>query len=258
MDDFTFDGRHIREFGAVAAFGNSMRYGGKARRGAYALPGGGSVMLGDTVWQSVTRSVTIAPADGVDADEHWRREIVSWLQAPDQAEMIVDNDPDVILIASFDADGVYGTRSWPGGALEMNVTLQPLAYAAMESQGTAHAADGVETVVPLEMASVKPVPLSIRIACSSGVITAARINVGGHEMVLPSLALEPGHALEYDGGVYLHDPVDLRIDGATNFGPVDGGRWASLEYCPGKDVICVTVEGGEADVLASARGRFIA
>ena len=258
MDDFTFNGRHIREFGAVAAFGNSMRYGGKARRGAYALPGGGSVMLGDTVWQSVTRSVTIAPADGVDADEHWRREIVSWLQEPDQAEMVVDNDPGVILIAGFDSDGVYGTRSWPGGALERTMTIQPLAYAAMETQGMAHAQDGQETLVPLEMPAGLPVPLTVRIVCTSGVITAVRICVGAHEMVLPNLQLSAGSVLGYDGGTYLHDPIDMTVDGMTDFSPADGGKWASLEYRPGADVIRVTATGGEADVSVSARRRTIA
>lgn len=258
MDDFTFNGRHISEFGATAAFGDSMRYGGRASRGGYALPGGGSVMLGDTVWNPVTRSVVIAPMDGVDADENWRREIIGWLQEPDQAEMIVDNDPDAILIAGFNQDGVYGTRSWPGGALEMTMTIQPLCYAAMETQGAAHAQDGKETPVPLEMPAGLPVPLSMRIACTAGVITAARIRVGAHEMVLPSLQLSAGSVLGYDGGTYLHDPIDMTVDGVTDFSPADGGKWASLEYRPGEDVIRVTVTGGEADVSVSARRRTIA
>ena len=100
MDDFRFRGRHVSEFGAVAAFGDSMRYGGKVRRGEYALPGGGSALIGEDEWQPTSRSVVLMPADGVEADGSWRRALCGWLQSG-QGEMIVDNDPDVMLIASF-------------------------------------------------------------------------------------------------------------------------------------------------------------
>ena len=79
MDDFIFRGRHIREFGAVAAFGETMKTGGKVRRGEYALPGGGSALIGEDEWQSTTRSVTLTPEDGRVADGPWRRELLGFL-----------------------------------------------------------------------------------------------------------------------------------------------------------------------------------
>lgn len=255
MDDFIFRGRHIREFGAVAAFGESMKTGGKVKRGEYALPGGGSVLLGEDEWQSTTRSVTITPEDGRVADGPWRREALAFLQAG-RGELIVDNDPDVLLIASFDAEGTYEHRSWPAGCLTLTMTLQPLCYAVMETQRTQHVTAGTETAIGFDLPGALPAPLQVTLRATGGTITRATIATGGGVLDLPNLRLASGHVLTYDGGQFLGDPTALTLDGAVDFSPVQGGRWARLSCPAGGGVLRVTLTGGEADVIVSARGRW--
>lgn len=255
MDDFIFRGRHIREFGAVAAFGESMKTGGKVKRGEYALPGGGSVLLGEDEWQTTTRSVTITPEDGRVADGLWRREVLAWLQAG-RGELVVESDPDVLLIASFDAEGTYEHRSWPAGCLTLTMTLQPLAYAVMETQRTQHVAAGTETAIGFDLPGALPAPLRVTLRATAGTITRAQIATGGGALDLPNLHLASGHVLTYDGGTFLGDPTALTLDGTVDFSPVQGGRWARLSCPAGGGVLRVTLTGGEADVIVSARGRW--
>lgn len=255
MDDFWFRGRHIRGFGAVAAFGESMRNGGKVKRGEYALPGGGSVLLGEDEWQSTTRSVTITPEDGRIADGPWRRELLAWLQAG-RGELVVDNDPDVILLASFDADGTYEWKSWPAGCLAMSMTLQPLAYSAMETQRTQHVTAGAETAIGFDLPGALPAPLRVTLRATGGTITRAQIGTDSGTLELPNLRLAPGHVLTYDGGQFLGDPTALTLDGTVDFSPVQGGRWARLTCPAGGGALRVMLTGGDADVIVSARGRW--
>lgn len=255
MDDFIFRGRHIREFGAVAAFGETMKTGGKVRRGEYALPGGGSALIGEDEWQSTTRSVTITPEDGRVADGPWRRELLGFLQGG-RGELIVDNDPDVIRIASFDAEATYEYKSWPAGCLTLGMTLQPLAYAAAQTQRTQHVQPGAEAVIGFVLDGALPSPLQVTLRATGGTITRARLRTDGRTLELPNLRLAPGHVLTYDGGQFLGDPTALLVDGAVDFSPVQGGRWARLSCPAGGCALSVLLEGGEADVSVSARGRW--
>lgn len=253
MDDFTFRGRHISEFGAVAAFGDAMRTGAKVRRGEYALPGGGTVEIGEGTWQPTTRQVSITPADGVSADDRWRRRLLTWLQAG-RGELVVDNDPSVLRIAQFDADGTYGVQGWPLGVLTLQMTLQPLAYDVLPTQAAAKTVGG-EAALALEMGEGLETPLRIHIRCTSGTITRAEISAGGKTLILGAPTLESGSVIEYDAGEFLGDAVSLRKDGVLTFAPVAGGRWARLACAPG-ELIRVSVTGGEAQVTATARGRY--
>lgn len=255
MDDFRFRGRHVSEFGAVAAFGDSMRFGGKAKRGEYALPGGGSVLIGEDEWQPTQRSVVLLPADGAEADGRWRRRLCAWLQGG-RGEMIVDNDPDVILIAQFDQDGTFEHRGWPAGSLVLNMTLQPLAYDVLCTQRTVRANAGQEAAASLDLDCPLSVPLCVTVKPTSGTITRVRIACGHAAVDLPHLSLKKGQMLEYDAGEYLGDPTDLRVDGVTDFSPAQGGSWARLTFDPSGGVVRVLVTGGAADVTISARGRY--
>lgn len=255
MDDFRFRGRHVSEFGAVAAFGDSMRFGGKARRGEYGLPGGGSVLIGEDEWQPTQRSVALTPADGVDADGPWRRALCAWLQGG-RGEMIVDNDPDVMMIASFDQDGTYEHRSWPAGCLVLNMTLQPLAYDVLETQHTVHLAAGSETAASLDVGGAMAVPLRIQVRPTGEAITRIRATAGGAVLDLPNLNLKKGQILEYNAGILLGEAASLTVDGAVDFSPAQGGSWARLKLDPTGGAIRILIEGGAADVVISARGRY--
>lgn len=255
MDDFRFRGRHVSEFGAVAAFGDSMRFGGKAKRGEYTLPGGGSVLIGEDEWQPTQRSVVLMPADGIEADGSWRRALCSWLQSG-RGEMIVDNDPDVMMIASFDQDGTYEHRSWPAGSLVLNMTLQPLAYDVLETQCTVHLKAGNKQVTSLDIESAMRVPIRMLVKPTSGTVTRVRAAVGSAVLDLPNLSLKSGQILEYDAGIFLGDPASLKVDGAVDFSPAQGGSWARLEMDLASGAITLLCEGGAADVTISARGRY--
>lgn len=253
MDDFTFRGRHISEFGAVAAFGSAMRTGAKVRRGEYSLPGGGTVEIGEGTWQQTVRQVSITPADGVHADERWRRRLLTWLQAG-RGEMIVDNDPSVLRIAQFDQDGTYGTQGWPLGVLTLQMTLHPLSYDALPTQASARTVGG-EAALALDMGEGLETPLQVAIRCTSGTITRAEICTGGKRLILGAPALQAGSVIEYDAGEFLHSAASIKKNGVLTFAPVEGGRWARLACAPG-ELITVTVEGGEAQVTVTARGRY--
>lgn len=255
MDDFTFRGRHIGEFGAEAAFGETMKTGGKVKRGAYTLPGGGSVLIGEDEWQETARSVTILPSGGREADAVWRREVLAWLQAG-RGELVADNDPDVIRIASFDAESSYDLKSWPAGCLTLTMTLQPLAYSALETQRTQHVTAGGEIAIGFDLASALPAPLRVTLRATGGTITRAQIQAAGNALDMPNLHLTDGHVLTYDGGQFLGDPTALLLDGEADFSPVQGGRWARLTCPAGGGVLRVTLTGGDADVIVSARGRW--
>ena len=253
MDNFTFRGKRIEEFGASAAFGKSMRIGAKIRRQEYALPRGGSVEIGEPVYESTQRAVTITPMDGITADETWRRKILAWLQGG-RGEMIVHNDPRVMRMAQFDSDGTWGDAGWPFGELSLTMTLQPLAYAAQEAQQSAATAGGSCRLL-LMCESALEIPVHAIIRPKSGVIQSAAITAGGKTLVLNGMSAAPGTVIEYDCGEYLGDVPSLKVGGALDFSPVASGRWAELYAFPDEPV-SVTVTGGEADVVLIGRGRW--
>ena len=253
MDDFIFRGRSIKDFGAVAAFGASMKTGAKIKRSEYELPGGGSVLIGEAAYQPTQRAVTITPADGVEATPRWRRALLGWLQSG-RGEMIVLNDPDVLRLAQFDSDGTFGTQGWPLGELKLTLTLQPLAYNVLETSASQETSAGVARV-PVTVDSAMRMPLRVILAATSGTITTATIAAGGEALELADLRLAAGQRLCYDAGQYLGDAASLSIDDEITFAPVANGRWARLTALP-QDVARVQVTGGEARVTVIARGRW--
>ena len=251
MDDFTYRGRDIREFGASAAFGASMSVGLRVARGGYTLPGGGTILLGRESYSPTQRSVTIIPADGVCADERWRRNLLAWLQGG-MGEMIVHNDPEVMRIVSFDSDGTSGVRDWPDGALVMTMTLEPLAYDVRMAQVSAATSAGEATLImPAQTGLAAPIRIGLRV--TGGTVTAAEIRAGGRELLLSGMRLRSGQLLTYDSGMLLGDPVDLQIDGGTTFAPLLEGRWARL-FAKQGEAVTVSLTGGEAMVSLACRG----
>lgn len=253
MDNFTFRGQRIEQFGAVAAFGRSMRIGAKIARQEYALPRGGSVEIGEPVHESTQRTVTITPMDGVTADENWRRKILSWLQAG-RGKMIVHNDPRVMRIAQFNMDGTWGDAGWPFGELNLTMTLQPLAYAAQETQASGTTKSGSCRLM-LMCESALEIPVHAIIRAKSGVITGAAITANGKTLELAGMRAAPGTVIEYDCGAFLGDAPKLLVGGALDFSPVASGRWAEL-YAFGDEPVEIAVAGGEADVVLIGRGRW--
>ena len=251
MDDFIFRGRDIAEFGAVAAFGASMKTGAKVKRSEYDLPGGGSVIVGGEAYAATQRTVTIMPADGVTADAAWARDILSWLMAG-RGEFVLHSDPDVCRIAQFDSEATYGTSAWPEGALQLTMTLQPLAYARAPEAKSADT-EGGEATVTVSAQSAMEMPLRVVVRATGGPVTGGEIACGSETVALAGLALESGQELVYDAGQRLGDLMQLSAAGAAAWAHVT--RWARLAATPGQKVT-VRLTGGDGHVTVSARGRF--
>lgn len=250
MDDFIFRGRDIAEFHATAAFGAAMKTGAKITRSAYELPGGGSVVIGEDTYAPTAREVTILP-EGVTADAAWAREILTWLMA-ERGEFVLKSDPDVMRMAEFDGEATYGEQIYPGGALKLTMTLQPLAYDAHPTETTAVTQGGV-ALLPVLGGGELRMPLDVTIACASGTITSAEIGVGTQTVQLEGLSVMPGQEIRYNAGQLLSDVMTLRASGAACWHCVR--RWARLAARRGESVT-VTLSGGEATVTLSVRGRY--
>lgn len=251
MDDFIFCGKSIADFGATAAFGNSMKIGAKIARSDYSLPCGGVVEIGEPSYKATQRAVSITPRDGVEASPAWRRAILGWLQAR-RGELIVLNDPDVFWIASFDTEGTYGTQGWPLGEIKLNATLQPICYAVREMT-TIRETDGGAASIPAEADSAVSMPVCLALERMSGTITAVTVAAGGRKLSLTDLSLGAGQRLVYDAGRIMGDQARLTIAGEIDFSCVQ--QWALLTVPP-SGFVTVRVTGGEARCTLILRGRW--
>lgn len=250
MDDFRFMGKELAAFGATAAFGNAMRVGAKVKRPEYELPGGGSVIIGEDNWQSTQRQVTIIPMGSVEPSPRWRREILAWLQSG-RGELIVHNDPDVMRLAQFDQDGTWGTGSWPDGAIQLTMTLQPLCYAVHETAQAAVSSGGAASLV-ISVPSALPMPLRIRAEVVSGTLTALTL-AAGETVKLAGMSLTAGQAVDYDAGSLIGDVMSLKIADSLGFAYVS--KWGKLTAMPGT-ALKVSAEGAQVKVTAICRGRW--
>ena len=251
MDNFIFRGRDIAEFGAVAAFGDSMHAGAKIRRSEYDMPGGGSAEIGDAAYMPTTKVVRITPEDGMTATPAWRRSILAWLQGG-RGELVEHNDPEVYRIAQFDTDGTYEWRSWPTGLLQMTMTLQPFAYAQTKTRAQEQTSKGA-AVLTLDMETGIPAPVSVRITPQGGTVTAVVIKCGGESVTLEGLNLGAEQTLLYRAGDPLEEDASVEENGEVTFAHVT--RWAQL-MTRGSAQISVLVTGGEAKIEAWARCRW--
>lgn len=247
-----FFGRDIAEFGAVAAFGDSMTVGSAIQRSEYDLPGGGSLMAGDPAYKPITRTVVIMPADGVSADDAWARRIISWLTSG-RGRLTVKHSPDTYRIAQFDDAPTYGAKVWPLGGIQIRCKMQGLCHAAAASSFFSATNTGKASLTAV-YATALPAPLRMEIAPRGGTITGVQITAGGRTLRLGDLNLTAGHTLTYFAGdIQQGEAAALTVDGAANFGAASA--WARLCVPPG-DRIDVAVTGGEADVTATLRGRW--
>ena len=251
MDNFIFRGRDIAEFGAVAAFGDSMHAGAKISRSEYKMPGGGSAEIGEATYEPTTRVVRITPEDGKTATPAWRRSILAWLQGG-RGELVEHNDPEVYRIAQFDTDGTYEWRSWPTGLLQMTMTLQPFAYALQQTRAQAQTTQGA-AVLALDMETQIPAPVSVRITPQEGTVTAVTIECGGESVTFEGLNLGAEQTLCDRAGDPLEADASVQENVTVTFAHVT--RWAQLPT-RGSAQISVYITGGEAQIEAWARCRW--
>ena len=252
MDDFLFRGRDIAQFGAVAAFGDSMTVGTAIRRSEYELPGGGSLLIGEDAYGPITRTVTVMPADGVTADGAWVRRILAWLTAG-RGKLTVKHSPDTYRMAQFDDAGTYGTRAWPLGALQLTCTMQGLAHAAQESRFLA-GTQGGQASLTARFDTALPAPARVTLTPTSGTVTKAVLQARGKTLVLEGLNLPAGKTLCYFAGDPLQGEAAFLTAGGEDAYALCT-HWAQLSLDSG-DVLSVALTGGQGQAALAVRGRW--
>lgn len=252
-DDFTFNGKSCRDFGANAFFGETAVIGTTISRNLYDLPGGVEAEIGEASYKSVTRKVTLVPLDGREADEAFCRRIVGWLCAK-RGKLMLDRDPGHYRICSFDKAAELDGKNWPDGCIQLTATLQGLSFAARPQTVSASTSGGRAAVVAGYDTDV-PAPLKLDIKVTSGTVTAATITVGERALELSGLSAATGQVIRYEAGDARADiPPSLTVAGAQRFDAVK--RWQRLKVARGQ-TIRVALTGGEASVTAYLRGRWM-
>lgn len=250
-DDFIFRGTCCRELGAHAFFGESCTVGGNISRNLYELPGGQVLELGDAAARSVTRKVTLSPIDGMEATDAWVRRLCGWLGGG-RGRLILERDPEVWRMASFDKAAELDNRSWPEGCVQTQATLygmasavRPVTISAATSGGAAALTASIDTDVA--------VPVRVILRVTGGTVTAATIACGGQVLRLTGFSAGAGTEILYDAGT--QGAPELRIGGVLRFDTVSA--WRRLKAGRGER-IALRLTGGEASVSAQLYGRWFA
>lgn len=251
-DDFVFRGASCQALEAHAFFGESSTLGATISRNLYELPGGDMVEIGEPSYKTTTRSVTIAPVDGVEADEAWCRRVLTQL-CGGRGELVLERDPLHVYVASFDKAATLDNKAWPDGCLRLNMTVYGLLTDLRPTRITGKTAGG-KCELRASFSSGESAPLTLELAVTSGTVTAAEIAVGGQKQLLYGLSAGAGTVIRYvSGGSGLRS--ELTVGGVVNFGVAK--NWARLRVRSG-DKIAVTLTGGEASVTAILTGRWVA
>lgn len=252
-DDFAYRGRHCTELGVHAFWGESGAVGAKLVRNLYDLPGGVQTEIGETAYAAWTRRLTLAPVSGREMDAAMVRAVLGWLCGGTGC-LIADDDPERMWAARFDGGATLDNRSWPDGCLQIGATMLGTAMGVRLQRFTASTADG-KALIRTQLDSQLPAPLDVTIACTSGTITSAAITCGARTLELDGLGLTAGQTLRYSAGTQAEAP-ELRVGGVLDFSAAR--RWQRLMLWPRCASVRITLAGGEADVAASARGRYLA
>ena len=252
-DGFAFRGRSVAEFGAEAYWGESFAVGGKVRRASYALPEGGSVLIGPDVWEERTHSLTLLPSGGATDEPSWRRRILQWLQGA-RGELIWDSDPGMIRLARFDAPGSGGGKVSPIGGMTLSATLDGLVRSAQERAVTGDTATRkIRLAMPSETGIAAPLRIVIQ---SKGSLTGVNLKVAGASVVAKGITLPSGKVAEYYAGDPHGTPARFVVDGAPNYAGFASGQWGILRAGMGEEILIETL-GAEARVTVSARGWYV-
>lgn len=253
-DDFTFRGRHVREFGGTAFLGDGFAVGDKVARGEYALPGGGSVIIGAPKHGSISRTVEIIPLENVPENAAWRRQILSWLYGA-RGFLVWDHDPSVRMTAQFDAEGSAGGKVSPVGGISVRATIFGIcedAIPTVVSGNTEQANNAHSVTFRWRAGSDIKTPLTVTVRPLESTISAVTIETPAGTISLASMVIQSGGTLVVSGedgelpaAVYENDYL--------TFAHVK--KWAELSAAPG-DEITITANAS-AFVSVTGRGKWI-
>ena len=253
-DDFTFRGRHVREFGGMAFLGDGFAVGDKIQRPEYALPGGGSVIIGREKHGAVSRTVEILPVDGVNDTPVWRRNLLSWLYSG-RGFLVWDSDPGVRMTAQFDQEGSAGGKVSPVGGVNLRATVFGVCEDAVPTVLSANAEStdgGYAAEFRWKSGSSIKTPLTVQARALDSAISSLRVETANGTLSLASMQIRQDGTVAVsgeDGDL----PAAVYEDGILTFAHVR--KWADLSARPG-DVIRV-VANAPAVITVTGRGKWI-
>lgn len=247
-DSFIFRGEAVEDYAAEAFLGESYTAGGNVTRSVYALPMGGSALIGEDVPGERTLTMTLAPAEGREETPAWRRRILGWLQGA-RGVLVFRNDPETEWYCSFDKSGTAGGKISPVGGLTLTMTAQPLTRARLESVASGTTS---KRALTLAMPAETDAPAPVRVVIApKRTLTALTLTTPTGTVRLAGLTAR--QTIEYYAGDVHGEAARLTIGGAPNYSGLASGQWGRLTLASGEK-LTVQTAGCEADVHLYARG----
>lgn len=253
-DDFTFRGLHVRDFGGMAFLGDGFSVGDKIARNEYALPGGGSVIIGAAKHGTISRTVEIVPVDGVEDTAAWRRRLLSWLYSG-RGFLVFDGDPTVRMTAQFDQEGSAGAKISPSGGVSVRATVFGVCEDAIPTMlsGNTEAVDGAQGITfAWRAGGAIRTPLTVTARALDGTLSSMTVVTGAGTLSLASMVIAEESTVSVSG----EDgelPASVYENGILTFAHVR--KWADLSAAPGEE-IRVTVNT-PAFISVTGRGKWI-
>ena len=258
--DFSFDGIHISDFGAVflpskwpgAAKITVNEAAVPGRHGTIRYPGEtygekaleGKLYLIDPDDELMTYAQTLERAD----------EVVAWLRPGGRRRLTLDAMPDRFYMAEITGELSVTTDDWDNGCMALKFTLQPFSYAAHESAVSfvlaANASQSKTLYVPGNM----PAPLLLTLTARAAVSTA-QVTASGKTLKLSGLGLTAGKVLAIGADVESGEMMTCNADGAPAMGKVTAESTVPYELLPGARSVAVVADGA-CEVRVAVRGRW--
>ena len=236
--DFTFAGRHIREFGAAflperwpgAAATSANDASVSGRDGTLRYPGQtygektftGRLYLLSPDGEPLSYASMLARAEAV----------CGWLKNAGRAPLVLDATPERVYMAEVKAALFFSTEEWPSGSAAVTFTLQPFAYAGSESFETLRLSAGQKGSASLY------VPGTGQLLCFEGLSLAA-----GQSLTVAA-PLETGEIMTCQAG------------GESGMGRITAQSDVPFWLGPGLTEIQAEADG-PALLRVGARGRWI-
>lgn len=262
-DNFTFEGRHIlRDMGCEYYASDPRPLSPAAKRNEYQIGGrSGTVIYPGGIYQPITQSGMIVSRDGEEGEAALPRlrRVADWLRSPanGRGRLIFDSRPEVYREAQIDAASALSYGKWPGGALNVTWTMQPIARAVSESYQSMTVSARMTALVLLH-ATQLPAPLTIDVTNTGGsVMTACELAIGDACIRLSGMALCTGERLRVSGEDGQAGVTILDTQGAVRDAACHVAAWADPLALPGTR-LTVTQEGAEqASIAVRARGCYL-
>lgn len=259
--DFTFAGRHIREFGAAflperwpgAAATSANDASVSGRDGTLRYPGQtygektftGRLYLLSPDGEPLSYASMLARAEAV----------CGWLKNAGRAPLVLDATPERVYMAEVKAALFFSTEEWPSGSAAVTFTLQPFAYAGSESFETLRLSAGQKRSASLYVPGNRPAPLLLTLE-AGGPLTSFTLAGTGQLLCFEGLSLAAGQSLTVAAPLETGEIMTCQAGGESGMGRITAQSDVPFWLGPGLAEIQAEADG-PALLRVGARGRWI-